>query len=419
MESEERQRSFRDAISKLKPMESESLATSNSSSAQSLENVDHDSSSMSIGSGSNPKVTALDKDDKNDKNVLRAEQLSSARRVLNYRDEKCAIVYVLQQQESNDRRSLSRIINNNNTTTTSSFRAEKDAIIAALQPPNADTRVAALPPPYTARSDSLRHEKVPLARENSDKAVPGAYRAGGRPVGARDQRPNTTSARVVLAQEQEPEEVPSRDLDPEELTSDIPTEHLEEKPFWSQPRWILVIVGVLLLLVGTGAGLGIGLSGRSSVVPSAECTLPQSILDDCLNTGVMNTPLPDCALDNYWALRETFVPSVLSDFSQHESSCAPINLSLLSMSTQLEMSATAMLNRLVLGAFYYNGGDWSAISWFTNQDPCEWTGIICNTNGEITSINLSSTRLQKQIPTELGLLPYLGMCYPCIVHQSN
>jgi hypothetical protein len=393
LESEERQRSFRDAISNLKP--TDSSATSNSTLAESLEDVDD----------------VLDKDDKK---VLLAEQLSSARRVLNYRNEKHAIVDALQQQETADRCPASRVNNN----TTSSFHAEKVAIIAVLQPPNADAAAAsaAIPPPFAARSNSerlpsyLRHEKSSLARENSDKVVPGAYRAGGQPVGqppALDQRPNTTSsARVVLA-EPEPEEVP-RDSDPEALTQDIPTEHLEEKPFWSQPRWILVGIGVLLLSAGTGAGLGIGLSGESSVVPSAKCIIPQAIHNECLETGTMVTPLPVCAMNNYWALRETFVPTVLSDFSQDAASCAPINLSLWSLSTELDLPEAAKLNRLVLGAFYYNGGDWSAISWFTNQDPCEWIGINCNGNGEITSIRLSSKRLEKQIPTEFGLLPFLG-----------
>jgi len=61
-------------------------------------------------------------------------------------------------------------------------------------------------------------------------------------------------------------------------------------------------------------------------------------------------------------------------------------------------------DRSVLLEFYeaMDGDNWSA-SWDTTQcDPCSWYGITCNSEQEITGIDLSNNNLQGALPTSLA-----------------
>lgn len=48
----------------------------------------------------------------------------------------------------------------------------------------------------------------------------------------------------------------------------------------------------------------------------------------------------------------------------------------------------------------------SPIGW-TGNDPCDWTGVSCDSTGHVTRVNLASKSLSGQIPPEIGKLSHL------------
>jgi len=68
--------------------------------------------------------------------------------------------------------------------------------------------------------------------------------------------------------------------------------------------------------------------------------------------------------------------------------------------------------RVVLATLYYatKGDSWKYNSTFlTDDDECNWFGIICNTEKNVTEINLDSNGLQGFLPEELQGLPQLKL----------
>jgi hypothetical protein len=66
-----------------------------------------------------------------------------------------------------------------------------------------------------------------------------------------------------------------------------------------------------------------------------------------------------------------------------------------------------LIPRFVLAVLYYthNGNLWKdSTNWMTDQDACEWKGIICDSQGNIIEIDLSNNGLSGELPIIWGLL---------------
>lgn len=57
------------------------------------------------------------------------------------------------------------------------------------------------------------------------------------------------------------------------------------------------------------------------------------------------------------------------------------------------------------------GANWTTNTWFSNSDPCTWTGIECNHNGDVIYMDLSSMNLTGNISSAFECLPYLKSLY--------
>lgn len=71
-----------------------------------------------------------------------------------------------------------------------------------------------------------------------------------------------------------------------------------------------------------------------------------------------------------------------------------------------------LLQRYALASLFYatQGSQWkSTVSWLSEEDECLWyttsdAGVLCDSKGRLTEINLESNNLQGTLPMEIGLL---------------
>jgi hypothetical protein len=62
-------------------------------------------------------------------------------------------------------------------------------------------------------------------------------------------------------------------------------------------------------------------------------------------------------------------------------------------------------------------GEWLNLQYDVNpRGSCSWRGVLCNQEGEITSLQMSNDRLLGSLPAELAVLnPSLSKCCYCVV----
>jgi hypothetical protein len=175
-----------------------------------------------------------------------------------------------------------------------------------------------------------------------------------------------------------------------------------------------------------GIGVGVGVSQRNkegndntqqrSGVESTKCNyagnataMPNVFLQcECEETISIWT---DEVRTQYYSLRESFVPTILPEFSEEEDSCYPSNTALWQLSNDTLYGANATDNRYLLTLLYatWDGEGWrSKRGWLsTIISDCQWQGIECNSEGLTRSISLEANNLGGTIPSELGLMTSL------------
>eukprot|EP00766_Chilomastix_caulleryi_P001459 gnl/Chilomastix_caulleri/243.p1 GENE.gnl/Chilomastix_caulleri/243~~gnl/Chilomastix_caulleri/243.p1 ORF type:complete len:267 (+),score=58.28 gnl/Chilomastix_caulleri/243:61-861(+) len=57
------------------------------------------------------------------------------------------------------------------------------------------------------------------------------------------------------------------------------------------------------------------------------------------------------------------------------------------------------------------GANWTTNNWFSNNDPCTWTGIECNSRGEVSFMDLSGMNLTGPVSDAFECLPLLKSLY--------
>jgi len=74
-----------------------------------------------------------------------------------------------------------------------------------------------------------------------------------------------------------------------------------------------------------------------------------------------------------------------------------------------------LLQRYALATVYFSnaGHKWvESDGWLSQEDVCSWDSVnVCNSDGVITELDLSSNNLVGTIPVEITLHPYGGIFF--------
>jgi len=77
-------------------------------------------------------------------------------------------------------------------------------------------------------------------------------------------------------------------------------------------------------------------------------------------------------------------------------------------SLQLDEDGTNFLQRFALGTMYFatDGENWN-VAWNLTKNECEWSGVLCDDNGNVIKVILVQNGLNGVIPSDLSYLLYL------------
>lgn len=140
-------------------------------------------------------------------------------------------------------------------------------------------------------------------------------------------------------------------------------------------------------------------------------------------TRAPNTSLPTSAPTILFTL-ESFLGTITDDGALQVLG-SPQNLAFENILTNhpdldpnVEADQIQILEIYALGTTYYatNGGNWAdRTGWTEGGLPCDaastWFGLTCDDSGRVVQIDLTSNDLMGQLPSEIRVLPSLGMIY--------
>jgi hypothetical protein len=181
-------------------------------------------------------------------------------------------------------------------------------------------------------------------------------------------------------------------------------------------------LGILVLVIAVAAGVGIAVavsggngSDESSSIPTQPpvCTM-DPVFEQCADGQELL--VPDCLMDRYQDLTETFVPTL--SVTIPEGTCDPHSLALVYLAWTSNEDETAMQNLFGLAVLYFSLGVQGLDSWLTSESYCTWQGIACDEANHTFAINLestyvsASTMLDGTLPESLvQLLPQLSQLF--------
>jgi hypothetical protein len=186
-------------------------------------------------------------------------------------------------------------------------------------------------------------------------------------------------------------------------------------------KWYCMPVAVVLasLLVGGSIGLGVayGIKGKTNNSESPSGVLPPFTVD-CytLHNRAQPDPVTQChcwgnitivadeVAARYYNLTETFMPTTHAKFYEAILSCNPRNQALLWLASDngggSTLSEPALLQRYNLALLFilWNGPRWNTTNgWLSSYNECNWYGITCNDQLNVTSISLSRNTLTGEL----------------------
>eukprot|EP00984_Skeletonema_dohrnii_P014278 scaffold5981_cov146-Skeletonema_dohrnii-CCMP3373.AAC.7 len=130
---------------------------------------------------------------------------------------------------------------------------------------------------------------------------------------------------------------------------------------------------------------------------------------------------PTCYCDFYkYAQNEfkyTLKPKALMHMNKKEEKEFPNPCDIVDAWRQRAFDTEDKFERPSLEAIYErtNGQNWTnSAGWMNEEDHCEWYGIICDGNGQVTSINLRDNNLAGQFPVYTRIYTFLGAPSPTI-----
>jgi len=176
------------------------------------------------------------------------------------------------------------------------------------------------------------------------------------------------------------------------------------------------ISGILLALLLPKGSSSASASGTSDVAPSSDADCDTSAdpflqCQACFHTVQSNAAVQEA----YANLRSSGLLAYLVDESVQMDSCAPVNIALVWVAAEIvaadrkdiELSPISISNRFVLAHSYlvWSGRNWKEkTNWLSSKSECDWYGVGCDSDGRITSLQLSSNNLQGTIENSLGAL---------------
>jgi hypothetical protein len=194
----------------------------------------------------------------------------------------------------------------------------------------------------------------------------------------------------------------------------------------------LAIVVFILIAVTVGVGVSLGTKNKSNESKSSndvtnknspksfdpvtiDCNSLQTevqpnVWSQCNCTGAI-TMLSADTVQRYQSLVNTFVDSVLPNFTETINSCSPQNQALVWLASF--NGATMQSNyrqRYALALLFtlWNGPDWiSKTGWMSSADECTWYGLLCNKQREVISITLSTNNMVVDLKSVAGFLTML------------
>lgn len=172
----------------------------------------------------------------------------------------------------------------------------------------------------------------------------------------------------------------------------------------------------------------LGGDATANIPPSAvfgDCDLT-TLYSECA-TQRSASSIPECAIERYEEVRDELqVPGYTMDEDNYDSCEAP-NLALwtLAATPNTSLSTTSLHNRLALLSLYFstNGHQWGSSNsndnnstpsrlrfWVSEHDKseCDWRGVKCKHNTDVTDLELRDKNLVGTIPPELSHLTKLG-----------
>lgn len=286
-------------------------------------------------------------------------------------------------------------------------------------------------------NDSIRNHNKDIKRK---EVFPGAYRISG--VGStdtvdvecqnykahfgkqwpedREQGETKSSEEAIVAECVRTE---SSEISSCSDRSDSINSSAEPKKKRKTTKMIFIVLAIVVVLA---IGLGVGFSLKNNDqpqlkdLPAEKCEHASTeefsmVLKRCLcNEGLSDIPANQ--IDDYNMIKEDFLKNnILRDFDYNTTSCELPNIALHWLAEHSSKISGFMddnlSERYALALFFLsftentNYDGWKSRSgWMTETSVCDWFGITCDENGEVTHIVLQGNRLNGEIPGEISLL---------------
>jgi len=294
--------------------------------------------------------------------------------------------------------------------------------------------------------DALDESYDPYGSE-AFAVVPGAYRVRGADWNGRESQEFTVeecngNASQEVLDDMNSEQAPNAEHDIEGLQQvssprrvDQGGESNDGKFRRNKRKRKLWIIAAIILIIASAIGLGVGLNGKSGDnaerKPESERQDSEEV-DDCEYAGVKNFSIAwkSCLCnerlvdipENYKAQYDQLKNSIilegsLSSFDYNMSSCEVPNIALHWLAEDIVKRENArndsLLDRYALATCFLSWTNKRLLQWkdrqgwMTGKSVCEWLGIECNRDGDVTKIALAGNKLAGNMPTEISLLTKL------------
>ncbi|KAG7346571.1 leucine rich repeat LRR-containing protein [Nitzschia inconspicua] len=181
-------------------------------------------------------------------------------------------------------------------------------------------------------------------------------------------------------------------------------------------KWSFAVLGVVVIVLIGVLAAAAGKGGTRTQTANAEDSLP----------GVPPTVYDVASVDqNVLTVLKSSIESVYDRHSmdksvlQEDAGLTPQRKALAWMATDVNVNSeahTEKLQRYVLAVLFYSTNmvandhvetprAWlNADRWMTTAHSCDWTGIVCNKDKVIVSIDLERNRLTGRLPLELEII---------------
>lgn len=211
---------------------------------------------------------------------------------------------------------------------------------------------------------------------------------------------------------------------PEKAPSVTQKKEEEKEPNCFTRTFSIPALFFILLLIGAGIAVGVSFALTSDddnndqdVIPKApqgtkttafdsvigngfcdflETAVP-SIIDQCECFGEIRT-IPQDVQDRYDMHLETFALTIYARYTETMRSCAPENQALLWLASanDYEFDNQERRQRFALAVLIasMNGAMWDfRLGWLGVTESCLWTRVVCNDQGQVTSLDLSANNV--------------------------